>query len=692
MKRKIYKPNIVRGGGAIPLGNNYYYMIGRKHKNGGIDIGKNDKTGLEVEDGEVIKINKDNVKVYSSVPFLNGKSPAQKILNGENPNKVFNQQERFKYVNNLNDDGTKKALGGDGFWDNLFNKVKGYFSSDDNKNKNNTIDIKNEARKFLEKRNLNVDYERKLPNDSPTKEESEAIERDLRYTAKRNQLLRPESKVYDIPYIYDKEIKVNGAGRVSSNTLDSIAVNLNKANKILKSKGLKPVSLSDAIGLPVHETKMGAMPAYITSYRHKINNSNALYNTSIFRNYGNIPAAALVMNHEYYDKGYKGSKYDYITNIESPLAQAYVLYGNGLYNTGDKSHTQNVKSAGQKAMQSKDVINWMKKSNYAKSVKKLGGSNLISITNNGKDRLIMIPSTGESSTRSVERRSKAQIGTKRSKFVDYYNQWLVEQANKDTRSRGEKTKDYIRNHSVPIEKNVAKPISKSNNVPKKVDRKIKRQNNRQEINDKIGLASNIIGAGLSNIINRNMLNNLRYTSKPIPRAAVKLNTNININPQLDKLRETLGNYERDVNNNTASSRIGLARKQLGRLNGLMNYNSLYGQKENMETQLVNQDKLNQQGIANQNITEFNTWRNGKINFDNTIAEKKSENNIASLQNINAGIQDMLTRREQRNNENQTIAAMILANPNLPIDLLEEQKLINNNVANAYRRAYRRIRN
>lgn len=106
---KIYKPNVVRGGKAIPIGRNYYYMKGRKHKDGGIDIGKSEKTGLEVEDGEVMHVGKDSLKVFSSVPFLDGESPAQKVMGGENPNKIFNAQEKFKDINNLNDDGTKRS-------------------------------------------------------------------------------------------------------------------------------------------------------------------------------------------------------------------------------------------------------------------------------------------------------------------------------------------------------------------------------------------------------------------------------------------------------------------------------------------------------------------------------------------------------------------------------------------------------
>ena len=106
--KKIY-PNVVGGGVAIPLGNNFYFMRGRKHEFGGIDVGPDNKNGLEVEDGEVMQMGGKHVKVYSSLPILNGKSPAQLVMGGANPTKVFNAQERFKDINKLNDDGTRKA-------------------------------------------------------------------------------------------------------------------------------------------------------------------------------------------------------------------------------------------------------------------------------------------------------------------------------------------------------------------------------------------------------------------------------------------------------------------------------------------------------------------------------------------------------------------------------------------------------
>lgn len=107
-----YVPNIVRGGNAIPLGDNFYYIKGRKHSAGGVDIGADPKTGLEVEGEEVMKVTPKEVRVYSSVPFLQGNSPAELVMGGANPDAVFNAQEEFKNRNRINDDGSKYKNGG----------------------------------------------------------------------------------------------------------------------------------------------------------------------------------------------------------------------------------------------------------------------------------------------------------------------------------------------------------------------------------------------------------------------------------------------------------------------------------------------------------------------------------------------------------------------------------------------------
>lgn len=104
-------PNVTSGGVAIPLGRNMFFMRGKKHKDGGIVIGDKRK-GIEVEDGEVVKLDQHNTKVFSSMPLLNGNSPASLVLNGANPQQVFRAQERFKDNVGLKDDGTNKYKDG----------------------------------------------------------------------------------------------------------------------------------------------------------------------------------------------------------------------------------------------------------------------------------------------------------------------------------------------------------------------------------------------------------------------------------------------------------------------------------------------------------------------------------------------------------------------------------------------------
>ncbi len=105
-------PNVVRGGNAVNIGNGFYYMQGRKHKDGGIDLGTNPRKGIEVEDGEVMKVTNKGAKVYSAERFLNGESPAEKVLKGENADNVFRQQEKYKDRKGIKNDGTKRAKGG----------------------------------------------------------------------------------------------------------------------------------------------------------------------------------------------------------------------------------------------------------------------------------------------------------------------------------------------------------------------------------------------------------------------------------------------------------------------------------------------------------------------------------------------------------------------------------------------------
>lgn len=311
-------PNVISGGIATPLGNNMYLMIGRTHEQGGIDIG-NTKRGLEVENGEVLKTNKKSVKVFSAKPILNGNSPAELVIKGINPEDVFNAQEKFKDENHLKDDGTSAKLG-------RFSRVK--------------------------------------QNDSPTKEISSGYEDYINKTISKHGSLS-NSKKYYIPYLYDKEIKVRGAGRMSSNMLDSIAVNANKAK----------IPFNEALGLAIQETHGGAMPTIAVPADMDKDKVRAHFNMSYARNYGGVPAEYLINDYEYHNKDYKGSKNNDLTNIESPLQHGFTMYKRGLYNPGDKNHSNDVRAAGNKAVSSPDVQKWIQENGKKYNIKRMGGLN-----------------------------------------------------------------------------------------------------------------------------------------------------------------------------------------------------------------------------------------------------------------------------------------------------------------------------
>lgn len=156
-----YVPNIIRGGNAIPLGNNFYYIKGRKHSAGGVDIGADPKTGLEVEGEEVMKVSPKEVRVYSSVPFLQGNSPAELVMGGANPDAVFKAQEEFKDRNRINDDGTKYKNGGlnkNGRVANIDGKQSDRYKNNDNNDVNQHFVLRSLNRNNVGNNNKTVTY------------------------------------------------------------------------------------------------------------------------------------------------------------------------------------------------------------------------------------------------------------------------------------------------------------------------------------------------------------------------------------------------------------------------------------------------------------------------------------------------------------------------------------------------------
>lgn len=195
-------------------------------------------------------------------------------------------------------------------------------------------------------------------NDSPTKEASETLENNMNRMVYDGAGSRRPNMKYSIPYLEDKEIKVKGVGRVTTNALDSLA----------KYAAIVGVPLEEALGLSAQETAFGAAPYY--NYDSKINgetiSSRALGNSSYFRNFGVIPAENFVRDFRYNKPDWKGV---YISQDVPPLQHALEYWKAGKYNPGDPNHTKDVRSKGQKLMTDPNIRQWMNSSPYVKKKK-----------------------------------------------------------------------------------------------------------------------------------------------------------------------------------------------------------------------------------------------------------------------------------------------------------------------------------
>ena len=180
--------------------------------------------------------------------------------------------------------------------------------------------------------------------------------------------------------------------------------------------------------------------------------------------------------------------------------------------------------------------------------------------------------------------------------------------------------------------------------------------------DIVGIGSNVISGVSGYLNNLHMLNSLKAPAAPVLNQAAKLKTTVNINPQLDTIDRGVQSAVRDSNENTASSNVAASRNMAASLYGVASKNQLYGNKENAETELINKDKLNQQEVARANAEAYNNYTNNVINFRNTVADKRAENFNGLLNTLNSGVQDAITKREQRTNFRNSVKASLVSNP------------------------------
>lgn len=599
MKKYILKPKVVRGGTAIPLGNNFYYMQGRKHEQGGIDLGADDKNGLEVEGGEVVHTSKNSIKVFSAVPMLNGKSPAEKVINGENANKVFKEQEEFKDRNNYNDDGSKKYQAGGKrryIGGNTNEARQKYFDTD----KEFTDSVKVIAKRYNINPNLLAS---RMAKEGP-------IDKAINYYNNTNG-------EFDRREVHGRDWGLDDTGN-----------NLNEGIITLKEP-------------------------YLNYYDEEFFNEKDRKVNSVYSPDWNFGISATAAELKYRRDEMK-KRFPNLSD-EQLDAAASAAFNRGIY------------GASKYIKQGKDLNEYSPFIN----IKKMGGQTkkniFVELNVGGKKKLVPASSfTGE--------RQKALMGI--NEDVDYINtpkyKGIIEEASiTNPRLSPNNVYKQLTNAAGTTD---ALKLKKLNNIPKSANSKFSQAAghfNEFTIGDLIGGVTNTIGSITNYNSNKRALNKMKYSSAPIPIQARKLKTRFNINPQLDKIREYLKATNRDIDANTASSRVALARKGIARTNALLQANNLYTTKENAETQLLNQDNMNQQNIAARNVEMYNRWREGKSNFDNILLEKRAENTSDLIRGLTTTVQDIIGGVEQRRNINNTLSTIAAANPNVTAEILRD---------------------
>lgn len=699
-------PNVVAGGIAQPLGNNFFYMNGRKHSQGGIDIGPSDKTGIEVEGGEVVETNGNELKVYSAQPIINGVSPAKLVMGGANPNKVFKAQEDFKDRNRINDDGTKYKEGG-----------KIYQVPDEYK------------RQIAESGSIIIGGYPTIAGNRNYKFIKGLTKASRIGRTATNFINLGRQKIYDLANKIDntwinqgiKEVYRTTIGKHGSNlprTIDYINKNnINENKKAMgglsrdkdygsKKKPYPSVAKKDFAGghrsYPI-PTKADAVDALRLAGLHGRNDVKAkVYNKyPELRKKGNVGLVVSINGN--------------IKNglIHSPsstggLRDKFAVGGNRINRHGrtweydeqigayvpitNRTSTYPInKSARGETIVGSDYTfrngRWSKNSITNNNVNT--NTNKPNIDNGNRrpqyyaERRLPLFEDGAGITSGLVR---AGWSHGNNKGVSMNNTNIPSlsatkssgktprrgrsKSNQSTQSIPTKTPPTaVYNRNLPkVEANIPTTLPVSTNTPAKgttsSDGKGQGKFKNLTTADWVGLGSNVAGSLASYFASRRAINKMKGPGQPTLISANKLKTKYNINPQLDRIREDKFEAYRDIDSNTASSRVSLARKQRVRNAAGQAANELYGNKENIETNLINQDRRNQQSVRQFNAQQYNQYIDRKTAFDNGIREAKVTNINNLFSGINAGIQDMISRYENRKALNNTISAMRASAPNV----------------------------
>lgn len=699
-------PNVVAGGIAQPLGNNFFYMNGRKHSQGGIDIGPSDKTGIEVEGGEVVETNGNELKVYSAQPILNGTSPAQLVMGGANPNKVFKAQEDFKDRNRINDDGTKYKEGG-----------KIYQAPDEYK------------RQIAESGSIIIGGYPTIAGNRNYKFIKGLTKASRIGRTATNFINLGRQKIYDLANKIDntwinqgiKEVYRTTIGKHGSNlprTIDYINKNnINENKKAMgglsrdkdygsKKKPYPSVAKKDFAGghrsYPI-PTKADAIDALRLAGLHGRNDVKAkVYNKyPELRKKGNVGLVVSI-------NGNVKNGLIHSPSSTGGLRDKFAVGGNRINRHGrtweyDEQNGYYVpitnrtinrtsiypinKSARGETIVGSDYT--FRNGRWSKNNTTNNNTNKSNIDNGNRrpqyyaERRLPLFEDGAGITSGLVRAGWSHGNNKDISINNTNIPNLPTTKSSGRTPRGGRSKSSQSTQSVPtktpptavynrnlpkVEASIPTTLPVSTNTPAKgttsSDGKGQGKFKNLTTADWIGLGSNIAGSLASYFASRRAINKMRGPGQPTLISANKLKTKYNINPQLDRIREDKFEAYRDIDSNTASSRVSLARKQRVRNAAGQAANELYGNKENIETNLINQDRRNQQSVRQFNAQQYNQYIDRKAAFDNGIREAKVTNINNLFSGINAGIQDMISRYENRKALNNTIGAMRASAPNV----------------------------
>lgn len=699
-------PNVVAGGIAQPLGNNFFYMNGRKHSQGGIDIGPSDKTGIEVEGGEVVETNGNELKVYSAQPILNGASPAQLVMGGANPNKVFKAQEDFKDRNRINDDGTKYKKGG-----------KIYQAPDEYK------------RQIAESGSIIIGGYPTIAGNRNYKFIKGLTKASRIGRTATNFINLGRQKIYDLANKIDntwinqgiKEVYRTTIGKHGSNlprTIDYINKNnINENKKAMgglsrdkdygsKKKPYPSVAKKDFAGghrsYPI-PTKADAIDALRLAGLHGRNDVKAkVYNKyPELRKKGNVglvvsisgnvknglihsPSSTGGLRDKFAVGGTRINRHGITWEYDEQIGY-YVPITNRTINR-TSIYPINKSARGETIVGSDYTF---RNGRWSKNNTTNNNTNKPNIDNGNRrpqyyaERRLPLFEDGAGITSGLVRAGWSHGNNKGISMNNTNIPSLSATKSSGKTPRRGRSKSSQSTQSVPIktpptavynrnlpkiEANIPTTLPVSTSTPAKgttsSDGKGQGKFKNLTTADWIGLGSNIAGSLASYFASRRAINKMRGPGQPTLISANKLKTKYNINPQLNRIREDKFEAYRDIDSNTASSRVSLARKQRVRNAAGQAANELYGNKENIETNLINQDRRNQQSVRQFNAQQYNQYIDRKAAFDNGIREAKVTNINNLFSGINAGIQDMISRYENRKALNNTIGAMRASAPNV----------------------------